>query len=196
MTIADLLLVLAVLAAVVTLVAAGLLAWSGRGRASLRILRGLAVAVVGYLALGLCVAFLRPQRVMSVGEPWCFDDWCLAVRHVSAAPTTSGITYTVALELSSRARRVSQRARGAWVYLINDRGVRYRPDANPSAVPLDVLLGPGDSVATTRTFHVPSDVGSLGLITGHGGPYCGPMDLLVIGASGCVFRKPPMIRIR
>jgi hypothetical protein len=36
----------------------------------------------------------------------------------------------------------------------------------------------------------------LGLITGHGGAYCGAMSVLVIGEGGCWFHKPAMIRIQ
>jgi len=101
----------------------------------------------------------------------------------------------VGLRISSRARRVTQRASGAWLYLIDDRGHLYSPDPDPSAVPLDVLLQPGESVTTSRVFEIPSGVRRLGLVTGHGGPYCGTMDILIIGASGCLFKKPSMIRI-
>jgi hypothetical protein len=196
MTLADLLFLLVALATLLTLGAAALMAVSGRRSASLRTLTVLAGGVAGYVVVGLAVALLRPQRVLSVGDPLCFDDWCLTVTHASVATGASGTTWTVDLRLSSVARRVSQRARGAWVFMIDDRGRRYATDADPSALPLDVLLGPGESVTTSRAFHVPSDAGSLGLVTGHGGPYCGPMDLLVIGAAGCVFHKPTMIRIR
>jgi hypothetical protein len=196
MTFPDLLFLFVAVATLVTLATTALMAMSGRRRASVRTLLVLAGCLAGYLAVGLAVALARPQRVVSVGDPWCFDDWCLTVAHASAAPGVSGTTWTVDLRLSSVARRVSQRARGAWIYLIDDRGRRYAPDADPSALPLDVLLGPGESVTTSRSFRVPSEVRSLGLVTGHGGPSCGPMDLVVIGAGGCVFHKPTMIRIR
>jgi hypothetical protein len=46
-------------------------------------------------------------------------------------------------------------------------------------------------------FAVPigSNARILGLITGHGGPYCGPMSVLIIGAGGCLFNRPTMIRV-
>jgi hypothetical protein len=195
-TLFDLVFLLAVLATLGTLVAASVLALAGRRSTSLRLLGGLAVSAAAYLVVGLAVALLAPPRMLSVGDPWCFDDWCLTVEKVATTSGTSGLAYDIDLRLSSRARRISQRARGAWVYLIDERGRRYPPDPDPSAVPLDVLLGPGESVNTSRTFHTPADARPVGLITGHGGPYCGPMDLLVIGAAGCVFHKPPMVRIR
>jgi len=90
---------------------------------------------------------------------------------------------------------MAQRAKGAWIYLIDDRGRRYAPERDLSAVPLDVVLQPGESVSTSRV-HVPPDVQRLGLITGHGGPYCSPMDILIVAAGGCLFGKPALIRIQ
>lgn len=195
MSIFDLLFILVLLATAVTLIVAAIAALRGRGMAALRILGVVGVCSAAYLAVGLLVSLVEPRRMIAAGDPWCFDDWCLALEHVSRTPTASDVTYAVDLRLSSRARRVSQRARGAWIYLFDQDGHRYAPDADASAVPLDVLLGPNESVTTSRVFHVPAGVRDLGLITGHGGPYCGVMDVLVIGASGCVFRKPTMIRI-
>jgi hypothetical protein len=117
------------------------------------------------------------------------------VESVVRTPTLPQPSYNVQLRISSRAGRVAQRAAGAWVYLIDGQGHRYSPEPDPSSVPLDVLLQPQESVTTSRIFRVPADVHDLGLITGHGGPYCGPMDILIIGEGGCLFGKPTMIRI-
>ncbi len=195
MSIFDLLFILVFLATVGTLIVAAITALRGGGRTALRILGVVGVCIAAYLAIGLLVSLLAPRRTIAAGDPWCFDDWCLAVQHVSRTPGAKEVRYAVDLRLFSRARRVSQRAQGAWLYLIDQHGHRYTPDADASAVPLDVLLGPNESVSTSRVFHVPASVRDLGLVTGHGGPYCGVMDILVIGASGCVFRKPTMIRI-
>lgn len=195
MTLFDLVFALAVLATAASLVATLALALAGRRTASFRILRGLAVSTAGYLAVSVVVSFLEPQPVLAVGEPWCFDDWCLSVEHVATAPAPAGLSYHVDLRLSSHARRVTQRARGAWIYLIDAHGNRYAPVDEAPAVPLDTALGPGESLATSRSFRVPPGTGPVGLVTGHGGPYCGAMSVLVIGAGGCLFHKPPMVRM-
>jgi hypothetical protein len=168
----------------------------GRGAQAVRILRIFAICAAGYFAVAVAVAFLKPQRVIQAGEPWCFDDWCLTLEKASRIPAASQVAYKVDLRISSRARHVSQRARGAWIYLIDSRGHRYSPETDSSSVPLDVQLQPQESVTTSRVFQVPADVQQLGLITGHGGPYCGPMDILIIGSGGCLFNKPTMIRIQ
>ncbi|HZH41880.1 MAG TPA: hypothetical protein VFD85_12760 [Gemmatimonadales bacterium] len=196
MSIFDLLFLLAVLTSVVTLATTAVLALRGRRTKALRMLRVYAVGAAGYLAAGAAVSFFEPQRVISVGDPWCFDDWCLTVEKVERTPAPSQVAYTVALRIFSRARRVSQRARGAWIYLVDDRGRLYAPDSDRSAIPMDVLLRPEESVTTLRVFEVPADVRRLGLVTGHGGPYCGPMNILIIGEGSCLFKRPTMVRIQ
>ncbi len=195
MSIFDLVFILAFLATLAALTAAAVSALRGRHGAALRILRAYGICLAGYLAVSLAAAYLGPQRVLAVGEPWCFDDWCLTVDGVERTPGPSLVTYNVKLRIFSRARRVSQRAKGAWIYLMDDRGRRYPPEADPTTVPLDVLLQPLESVTTSRLFRVPAEARHLGLVTGHGGPYCGPMNVLIIGAGGCLFNKPAMIRI-
>lgn len=196
MSIFDLLFILAFLTSVATVVKVVVSAVRGRPARAFRILGIYAVCVAGYLACGLAVSFFKPQRVIAQGVPWCFDDWCLAVEKVERAPAAQWVVYKIDLRISSQARRVSQRASGAWIYLIDDRVHRYAPEPDSSATPLDVLLQPGESVATSRTFKVGADVHGLGLVTGHGGPYCGLMDILVIGSGGCLFNKATLIRIQ
>jgi len=196
MTAFDLLFLVAALAAATTLVGAAALAFRGRRDRALRLVRRLGLAAAAYLAVSLGVSGARAQRVLKMGDEWCFDDWCLAVLDVHATGADATATYAVDLRLHSRARRVSQRARGAWILAIDASGRRYAPDPDSSAVPLDARLDPGQSVITSRTFRVGRSVRGLGIVTGHGGPYCGPLDLLVIGSGGCLFGKPTMIRIR
>jgi hypothetical protein len=192
-TIFDLLFLACALATLVAFITASAAAIRGRWSRSGSILKRWGIAAAAYLALALIVGAASPQRVLSVGDPWCFDDWCLSVEAVSRTPAASDIAYTVSLTIFSRARRVSQRAKGAWIYLIDSRGRRYEPVPEPDATPLDMLLRPGEAVNTSRQFRIPTDASGLGLITGHGGPYCSWP--LIIGESGCVFNKPTMVRI-
>lgn len=196
MTIFDLLFIAAFLASVAALSIAAVYLLRGRRGTAFRVLRVWGIGAGGYVMIAIAVAYFKPQRVINPGKPWCFDDWCLTVANVERTQNASGFSYKVDIRISSRARRVAQRARGAWVYLIDNRGQRYSPASDAAAAPLDILLQPEESVSTSRAFQVPAGVQHLGLITGHGGPYCGPMDLLIIGGDGCLFNKPTMIRIQ
>ena len=110
------------------------------------------------------------------------------MENVSLTPAPPHVSCHVSLRIFSQARRVSQRAKGAWIYVIDARGNRYAPEPDPSAAPLDVLLRPGESITTSRVFKVPADSGALGLIAGHGGPGCFP-GCFIIGADSSLFHQ-------
>jgi len=185
----DLLFLIGFLASLIALVAAAYASLRGRTPLAFSILRGWLVCAAIYLGISVAVAYFRPQSILALGEPWCFDDWCLTVENAQRA----GALYNVDLRISSRAKRVTQRAQGAWIYLRDENDRHYEP--LPADVPLDLELGPGQSVAAKRAFQVPANVRELGLVTGHGGPPCGLMSLVIIGQGGCLFHKQTMIRL-
>lgn len=191
MTIFDVLFLAAFLASLIALIAAAYAAVRGNSPQAFSILGVWLACTALYLAASVAVAYLAPQRVIATGQPWCFDDWCLTVEKVKHADTS----YTVDLLISSEAKRVTQRAKGAWIYLRDENDTHYHPTSNPSDVPLDVLLRPGESVAAQRSFTVPANIRDLGLVTGHGGPPCGFGNLAIIGSGGCLFHKQTMIRL-
>ena len=193
MTILDLVFLGAFLVSVVALIAAAYAAIRGRVPRAFTILGVWLVCAIVYLGISVGVAYAAPQRVIEAGTPWCFDDWCLTVTRVMHADTN----YNVDLLISSRAKRVTQRAAGAWIYLRDENDRHYEPFDDPGQTPLDVLLQPGQTVEAHRRFHVPAKVHELGVVTGHGGggPPCGVMSLLVIGEAGCLFHKQTMIRL-
>jgi len=191
MTLFDLLFLASFLASLITLGAAAYAAIRGHTPRAFSILGAWLVCVVLYLGVSVAVAYAAPQRVIAMGTPWCFDDWCLTAEKVHH--TNAG--YDIYLRISSEAKRVTQRANGAWIYLRDENDTHYDPTPDPKEVPLDVLLRPGESVAAQRSFNVPPNVHELGLVTGHGGPPCGVMSLVIIGQSGCLFHKQTMIRL-
>ena len=116
------------------------------------------------------------------------------MENVSRTPAPPLVSYNVSLRIFSQARRVPQRASGAWIYVIDRRGIRYAPEPEPSAVPLDTLLQPGESVTISRVFKLPAAAEGLGLITGHGGPGCFP-GCFIIGDDASLFHKRTLVRL-
>jgi hypothetical protein len=194
MALADLFFLAALLAFVLGASWASYAVLRGRWAIARRPALIVAGAAAIYVAVGLVVSYATPQRVIPLGAPWCFDDWCLSLDRVTVRPAGADHAFIAEVRIISRARRVSQRAAGAWIYLIDAGGRRYAPESDPGDVPLDVLLEPGEMRAATRRFLLPAGIRPAGLITGHGGPYCGPMDILIIGQAGCLFGKPTMIQ--
>jgi hypothetical protein len=185
-TLFDLLFALAFLASAGFLLTAGTLAIAGRGSRALSLLRMWAIGAAVYMTALISVSFAQPRRVLSPGEPRCFDDWCITVENA----TRSGARYDVALRIYSRARRVNQRALDAAVFLTDDRGRRFDPLPDASAVPLSALLHPGESIATARAFIVPPDASQVGLVVNHGS---GPANF-VIGDENSLFHKRTIVR--
>jgi hypothetical protein len=191
----DLLFLASVLLSIAALITAAIYALRGRGRRALSIVKWWGIYVAAYMMIALAVDFIAPRHTMRVGELWCFDHWCLAVEKVDTAPVGSETAYDIKLRIHNSSRRGVQWAVNAWIYLIDNKGRLYPPVDDPTAVRLDVRLQPLQTVMTSRVFHVPAEVQDLGLITNHGGRYCGAMSMLIIGAGSCLFNKPPMIRI-
>jgi hypothetical protein len=188
----DLLFILLFLTSVVTLLTAAVAAI--RGRRAAGILRVWAICFAAYMALVFVVALATPQRVYAVGEDRCFDDWCIAVEAADRSPAPQGILYTVTLRVSSRARRVTQREKGASVYLTDDRGRRFDAAPDPSAEPLDIPLEPGQAARAKRTFLVPPDAHDVGLAFFHEGSYCFP-GCFIIGEDSNPLHKRSVVRL-
>lgn len=165
----------------------------GQGARALGILGGCAVCAVVYLGIVVLVSLFWPRRVLQVGEPRCFYEWCIAVEGVHRTPGNAGVSYVVNLRLSSSAR-VAQRNRNVIVYLTDDRGRRYDPapaDAAAPAVPIDALLQPGESIEATRVFDLPADAQQVGLVIArHEGGF--PIGWFIIGEEAW-FRKPAIV---
>jgi hypothetical protein len=193
MTIFDLAFLIVALSSMITLLRSTVIAVRGNGAKALRVLRTLGLFWVAYLATGLLLSAVQPQHLVPVGSPWCFDDWCLTLDGITARQAGDHVEYTAALTLSSQARRVRQRANGAWIYLLDEAHERYASESTPTEIPLDVELGPHEARSTSRRFVLPTGERPIALITGHGGPYCGVMNLLIMGNASCLFGKPTMI---
>lgn len=192
MNIFDLLFILIFLTSIFTLISATVLGIRGKGAVALKILRIWGAAAGAYLGIIVVVSLILPRGVLHVGEERCFDDWCIAVEHVERKPSQANIEYLATLRVFSRARRISQREKDVVVYLTDDRGRRYEPALEKDAVPLDVRLGPLESVETTRKFEVPADAKGVGLVVGHRGRGF-PIGWLIIGYETW-FRKPTIVR--
>jgi hypothetical protein len=169
MTLFDLLFIVAFLTSAGFLLGILIAVVRGRRDPALRRLRVLAIGVACYMALVVLVSLVEPRDVVAAEADQCSDDWCIAVVHVNRTPVAGGTAYAVTFRLSSRARRISQRERFVVAYLRDGSGRRYDADASAGQVPFDVLLGPSESLLTTRTFEVPTGVARVGVVVARQG---------------------------
>jgi hypothetical protein len=192
MKLTDLLFIVLFLVAVGTLFTAGWFAVRGQFRRARGILLRLLAGAAAYMLVVVAVSLILPQRAVELGEPQCFDDWCVAVDGYKRLPEGDHAEYRVDLRLSSRARRVSQRENNLAVYLTDQQGRRYDPVADESQVPFNTLLGPQESVVASRSFVVPGDAGEVGAVVAHEGGF--PIGWFIIGYDTW-FRKPPLVKL-
>jgi hypothetical protein len=192
MSLFDLLFIAVFLGTVVTLLSAAFQAIRGRGAKALVLLRRCCICVGAYLGIVVLASVFWPRTVLQVGERRCFDDWCIAVENASRQEARGGVNYLITLRLTSTARRVTQRENAVVVYLADERGRRYDPIPDPSAVPLNIQLGPQESVAATRSFELPPDAREPGLVIAHEGGF--PIGWFIIGDETW-FHKPTIVRL-
>ena len=181
MTIFEPLFILLFLATVATLATAAVAALRGQGSRALRILRRLAVGAAFYFAVVLVVAAASVPPVHRVGQPQCFDDWCITVTGATRTDSAAIQSWHVTLRVSSRALRVTQRENGAAVHLVDSNGRIYRPDPSATAVPLDGAVGPGGSFEAERVFRLPPDAAGVRLVYNHEGGF--PIGAFIIGEN-------------
>lgn len=192
MTIFEPLFILLFLSAVASLLLAGVAALSGQRSRALRILRRLVTSAGAYFTIVLLVALFSVPPVHRVGEPICFDDWCLTVADAKQTPAGAAQSWHVSLRISSRAKRIEQRENYAAVFLTDARGGTYRPDPATATVPLDSRVGPGESVDATRTFTLPPDATDVRLVFTHEGGF--PIGALIIGENQ-LFHRTTVVQL-
>ena len=193
MSLFDLLFIAVFLASVGSLLAAVVVALGARIALALRILRIWGIFAAIYLGIVAVASFFWPRRVFAVGEPLCFDDWCIAVEKVSSDPLRGSASIVANLRISSRARRVSQRERGVVAYLTDSLGRRFDPVRSETAASFDILLQPGESALVICAYEVPADAHDLGLVIAHEGGF--PIGRFIIGDEAW-FHKPAILRLQ
>jgi len=194
MTIFDLFFILIFFASVAMLAVVVVTALRGRGRQAVTRLAALGVCLALYLGVIALVSLASPPRVLALRQDRCFDDWCVAVENAARSPSPKGTALTVTLRVSNRARRVSQRENGVVVAVLDEKGRRFEAAAPREETPFNVLLQPGESVTTTRTFDVSGASGQLSLAVEHAGFSRFP-GMFIIGDDSSLFHKPTIVHL-
>ncbi len=158
----------------------------GQRSQALRLLRLLSAWTTVYLLIDIAVAISAVREFHQAGEMQCFDDWCM--RTLQAHRTHDDLVE-VTLQLSSRAKRISQGERGTVAYLLDLQGQRYDAIPETMVVPFDTLLSPGQTLMAVRQFRVPSQLRQVNLVYEHGGF---PVQLFIIGQAGSWVHGPAM----
>jgi hypothetical protein len=117
----------------------------------------------GYLASIMVVSMLTRQTIVSIGDSYCWDLWCVGIQSVSAVPQGENLLYTAEVSLfadSPDAQLVASGAAKQFFYVLDERGRRFPvfPGA-PSGAAFTVK--PGETLRSSLVFLVPADARAL-----------------------------------
>jgi len=134
---------------------------SRKFRAAAKVLVASVSAVGLYVVAVLVFTMLTPQRIINIGDSYCMDIWCIGIERVNTEPRGNEILYKLDVRIFSDANTVKTSAKGAVLYLLDERGRRFELINDPSVISFDVPLEPKQSIHTTLTFAVAADVQHL-----------------------------------
>ena len=156
MTPYGLLFILVVASAAILVITAFVSLLSGKLGKAFTLLLSAALGTAVYIGVVYLSTALSTKQLIPRGNPFCNDDWCLAVDSVKRNSEAINTRFDITLGISSRARGRAQRENGASdVFLEDSQGRRYDPLSGAPDVLLNVLLQPGQSVKAQRHFDVP-----------------------------------------
>jgi hypothetical protein len=117
--------------------------------------------VMPYVAVLMLVSMLTPRTIVSIGDGYCWDLWCLGVEQVNATPQGQNTLYTAKVRLFSDANRVSTSRVKSFLYAIDEQGQRFAVFQSRTALSLDVTVHPGESMTTSLSFLAPATARKL-----------------------------------
>src|ERR1700733_2498385 len=163
----------------------------GRIRAAKRVRWSSAGTIIVYLAAVLLVSLLTPRTIVSIGDSYCYDTWCIGVQSVTATPEGQNVLYTARVRIFSDADRVLASRPRDCLNARDDRGRRFPLIQDSSVIPADVTINPSESVETFLTFLAPEGVRKLYLT----GDYAVmPWVPLYFGSDMCPFHRRTLLR--
>ncbi len=109
-----------------------------------------------YLAAVVLVSLVAPRTIVSIGDGYCYDLWCIGVEQVKAAPEGQEVVYTADVRIFSDANRVPTSRETSFLHVMDERGRRF-----PLIENSEVTVKPHESVQASFTFRVPVDARKL-----------------------------------
>jgi hypothetical protein len=113
----------------ITAAAGGLVSWMlnqhGRSRAASRVRWASACTFILYLAGVVLVSLVTPRTIVSIGDSYCYDLWCIGIQRVNATPKGQDILYTAEVRVFSAANWVPTSRENSFLYAVDEQGRRF-----------------------------------------------------------------------
>lgn len=165
---------------------------SGNSRAAGRAGRACGGLMGLYVAVVVLVALLTPRKIVSIGDGYCYDTWCIGIQKVRARPQGVEIVYTAEVRIFSDANRVTARRDKDFLYALDERGRRFPLVPDATVIPADVIVNPGESLKTKWTFRAPADARELYLTGDHAAM---PWVYLYLGSDISPLHRCTLLRV-
>jgi hypothetical protein len=134
---------------------------AGKFRTAGRVAAASVAGLALYIAAASAIEWVWPQRVIKLGDSYCWDLWCMGIDKVNAIPRGQETVYKIDVHFFSDANTVKTGTDEAVLYLMDDRGGRFPLVDDPTVIPINTRLDPGQSLSTTLTFVTPKDAAHL-----------------------------------
>jgi hypothetical protein len=173
------------------LVVAGVMVLARVPRAG-RVFGGIAGFYIGAVVL---VSLMTPRTIVSVGDSYCWDLWCLGIQKVNATPQGQNVLYTAEVSLfadSTNTQRLPADPSGKQFFYVTDERGRRFPIVHSSFADTDIIVAPGESVKSVLTFVAPEDARNLYLTSDVGAP---PWVRLYFGSDLNPFHRCTLLRV-
>jgi hypothetical protein len=165
----------------------------GKFHAAKRARRASFGIVIVYLAATLLVSLLTPRLIVSIGDGYCYDTWCIGVQRVNATLEGQNILYKAEVRIFSDANRVPTSRAKDFLYARDEHGRRFRLVQDSSLIPADETVDPGQSVKTALTFLAPANARNLYLTSDYA---VMPWVPLYFGSDIAPFHRRTLLRVR
>jgi len=173
----------------------GMALWRGERQ---RVRRGTAWLLgvwMVYLCVLMGVSLGQRPRVVTIGEPQCFDEMCFAVVGVEEVPgfliRDGRRLVRVSVKVTNKGRK-AQSEGSIQAYLVDTQGRQWEESYGVNGVGLTVRVAGGDSVVSEPVFKVAGDATGLGLVFTHGRRQPG---VLVIGDSDSLLHRRTVVAL-
>jgi hypothetical protein len=144
---------------------------TGDRKAAKQIVRRAVGGFVIWVVIANSISVLTPRTIVKIGETYCDDINCLGIDEVMTPTHPSDPVYRLKAHVYNDANTIKISFKGYSLYLMDERGRRFPLVKDPSVIPYDLLLDPGQSINTTLTFEVAPDVRQLFLKWEDTGPH-------------------------
>jgi len=170
-----------------------LMALAGREfRFAGKILGWWSAGFVAYTVLTIAVSLVLPQKIVNPGQSYCVDSWCIGIQNVTKTELGQNVAYKADVRIFSDLNRGTTSAKGASLYLVDERGRSFPLVPDPAVIPFDTELSPKQSVDTSLTFLVAADAQHLALRGDGPGVW---IAKFFIGDDSAWLHRPTLIRV-